>query len=192
MRHTPRAFRTDLVICHECLRDPCISAKWASTKLQIADMFTKPGFTSEQWLLLCQLAQLVPSSQQPQLKKFPVQEPSPVLPRPTSSRPTIATMSRHRVAIDHNHMQLSVRIPPLWHQIHFKCPSPHEHMLDNVAICSRPICALLRQDVTSFLGRCGPECDLPQVETVEGGLGALQLGAPGQGDQQAARDGRRG
>ena len=33
LRHTPRTFRTDLDFCHECMRDPCISAKWVSTKL---------------------------------------------------------------------------------------------------------------------------------------------------------------
>lgn len=112
LRHTLRTFRTDLDFCHECMRDLCISAKWVSTKLQIADMFTKPGFTSAQWLLLCQLAQLVPSNQSPRSKKLLTQKPSSTLPSSTAVMPLLSTMIRQNVAIDNSQVQLSVNILP--------------------------------------------------------------------------------
>jgi hypothetical protein len=53
LRHVPRTHRIDLDWLFELIRkDPGLNIKYISTKLQAADIFTKGGFTSEQFLHL--------------------------------------------------------------------------------------------------------------------------------------------
>ena len=57
MRHVARTHRVDLDWLWERIRDdPGIYIKYVGTKEQIADMFTKGSFTTEQWGRLCRLA----------------------------------------------------------------------------------------------------------------------------------------
>jgi hypothetical protein len=61
MRHVARTHRVDLDWLFERIReDPGINIQYINTKQQIADIFTKGQFTTEQWKKLCQLAQLGP------------------------------------------------------------------------------------------------------------------------------------
>jgi hypothetical protein len=67
MRHCARVHRIDLDWMFERIReDPGISIQYINTKDQIADIFTKGQFTSDQWHKLCRLAQLGPRTAQPE------------------------------------------------------------------------------------------------------------------------------
>ena len=58
MRHVPRTHRVDLDWLWERMReDPGVYIKYVGTKEQVADIFTKGAFSSEQWSRLCRLAQ---------------------------------------------------------------------------------------------------------------------------------------
>jgi hypothetical protein len=59
MRHVGRVHRVDLDWLFERIReDPSIHMRYVGTKEQIADIFTKGVFTSDQWARLCRLAQI--------------------------------------------------------------------------------------------------------------------------------------
>ena len=59
MRHVSRTHRVDLDWLWERIReDPGIYIKDVGTKEQIADVFTKRSFLSDQWSKLCRLAQI--------------------------------------------------------------------------------------------------------------------------------------
>ena len=61
MRHVPRKHRVDLDWLFERLKeDPGIYIKFVGTKEQIADLMTKGAFTEDQWMKLCNLAQIRP------------------------------------------------------------------------------------------------------------------------------------
>ena len=59
MRHVARTHRVDLDWLWERIReDPGVFIRYVGTKEQIADLFTKGSFTTEQWNRLCRLAQI--------------------------------------------------------------------------------------------------------------------------------------
>jgi hypothetical protein len=63
LRHVSRTHRIDLDWLYERLReDPAIQLRYVGTKTQIADILTKGQFTSQQWKVLCDLAQNVPTT----------------------------------------------------------------------------------------------------------------------------------
>lgn len=70
MRHVLRVHRIDLDWLFERLQlDNNIRVRYVSTKQQIADMFTKGSFVSQQWSHLCKLAQIGEN-------KSPIKEPN--------------------------------------------------------------------------------------------------------------------
>ena len=58
LRAVPRVQRIDLDGLMESIRDPCVTARWIPTKMQVADMYTKGNFTAVQWDVLCGMAQI--------------------------------------------------------------------------------------------------------------------------------------
>ena len=63
LRHVPRTHRVDLDWLWERVReDPGVFVRYVGTKEQMADIFTKGSFSSEQRLRLCRLAQIGPQS----------------------------------------------------------------------------------------------------------------------------------
>ena len=61
LRHVARTHRIDLDWLFERLReDPGIFMRYVGTAEQIADIFTKGSFSSDQWAKLCRLAQIGP------------------------------------------------------------------------------------------------------------------------------------